>query len=44
MLGRKKAQSCQYGCCSDDELDGRKQIVRRNKRRENRAWKKEWAS
>jgi hypothetical protein len=36
--------ACRYGCCKADARDGKREIVRRNKRREKRAWQKEQTS
>lgn len=41
MLGKGRGLGCKYGCCNEDERDGKREIVRRNKRREARAWKRE---
>lgn len=41
MIGKFRAKTCRYGCCSDDMRDGKKNVTRRQKRREDRQFKKE---
>jgi hypothetical protein len=41
MLGKNRSQRCRWNCCAADDHDGKRAIIRRNKRRERSAWKSE---